>query len=139
MTFLLEENEFLKSELEAYKNELTLAREAFDRELNLYMLAHTASAQNKEPCKEYMCHECGNIYQEAGYKLVKIQVSEASTSAGIKEGCPTAPQEPVGLSIKAERETKPQTSRPALVNAAIQTEAPPQISRPVPVNVATQT
>ena len=48
-TSLLEENEFLKSELEAYKNELTMAREAFDRELNLYMLAHTASMQNKEP------------------------------------------------------------------------------------------
>ena len=62
MASLLEENEFLKSELEAYKNELIVAREAFDRELNLYMLAHTTSSQNREPCTEYMCHECGNIY-----------------------------------------------------------------------------
>ena len=63
MASLLEENEFLKSELEAYKKELIMAREAFDRELNLYMLAHIASTQNREPCREYMCHECGNIYQ----------------------------------------------------------------------------
>jgi len=45
MTSLLEENEFLKSELEAYKNELTMAREAFDRELNLYTLAHSLNAK----------------------------------------------------------------------------------------------
>ena len=84
-----------------------MAREAFDRELNLYMLAHTESAQNKEPCREYMCHECGNIYQQAGYKLVKIQVPEASTSAAIKEERPTVTQEPVGPSKNLEKETKP--------------------------------
>ena len=54
-----------------------------------------------------MCHECGNIYQQAGYKVVKIQVSEASTSAAIKEERPTATQEPVGLSKSLEKETKP--------------------------------
>ena len=42
MTSLLEENEFLKSELESYKKELTMAREAFERELNLHTLAHVA-------------------------------------------------------------------------------------------------
>ena len=121
MASLLEENQFLKSELEAYKNELVMAREAFDRESNLYMLAHIASSQNREPCREYMCHECGNIYQQAGYKVVKIQVSEASTSSAIKEECPTAPQEPVGLSINLEKETKPQISHPVLVSSATQT------------------
>lgn len=44
---LIQENEFLKLELEAYKQELIMAREAYDRELNLYTLAHAASAAEK--------------------------------------------------------------------------------------------
>ena len=112
MASLLEENEFLKSELEAYKKELIMAREAFDRELNLYMLAHTTSAQKKDPCREYMCHECGNIYQQAGYKIVKIPVPEASTSVTIKEERPTVTQEPLGSSKILEK--KPNHRYPTL-------------------------
>ena len=120
MTSLLEENEFLKSELEAYKKELTMVREAFEKELNLYTLAHAASIQNKEPCKEYMCQECGNIYQGAGYKIIEVQLSEVSKSVEIKEECPTAPQEPAGPSIKQEKHTESQ------IDPATQTELPPQ-------------
>ena len=47
MASLLQENEFLKLELEGCKKELVMAREAFDKELNLYTLAHTASMQEK--------------------------------------------------------------------------------------------
>jgi len=39
----LQENKFLKSELKVYKQELIVAREADERELNLYTLAHAAS------------------------------------------------------------------------------------------------
>jgi len=134
MTSLLEENEFLKSELEAYKKELTMAREAFERELNLYTLAHAASMQNKEPCKEYMCQECGNIYQGAGYKVIEVQLSEVSKSVEIKEECPTAPQEPVGPSIKQEKHTESQIVYPSQADPATQTESPPQS-----VSVAIQT
>jgi len=44
---ILQENECLKSELEAYKQELVMAREAYDKELNLYNLAHTSSTTEK--------------------------------------------------------------------------------------------
>jgi len=137
MTSLLEENEFLKSELDAYRNELTMAREAFEKELNLLTLAHAALMQNREPSKEYMCRECGYIYESVGYKLLEVQIPEASTSTRIEEGCPTAPQEPVGPSIKQEQESEHQTSRPLQVDAAIQTEK--TTSQPTTSNATTQT
>ena len=83
MTSLLEENEFLKSELDAYRNELTMARDAYEKELNLHTLAHAALMDNREPSKEYMCRECGYIYESVGYKLLEVQIPEASTSTGI--------------------------------------------------------
>lgn len=45
---LLQKNEFLKSELKAYKQELVIAREAYDKKLNLYTLAHVASMVEKK-------------------------------------------------------------------------------------------
>jgi hypothetical protein len=39
MADVLEENNFLKSQLEAYQQELARAREAYEKELNLYTLA----------------------------------------------------------------------------------------------------
>jgi hypothetical protein len=39
MANVLEENNFLKSQLEAYQQELARAREAYEKELNLYTLA----------------------------------------------------------------------------------------------------
>jgi hypothetical protein len=43
MESVLQENEFLKSELEAYKQELARAKEAYEKELNLYTLARTTT------------------------------------------------------------------------------------------------
>jgi len=110
---LLQENEFLKSELEAYKQELVTAREAYDKELNFYTLAHVASttekSTEKDQYKEYMCSQCNNIYHQIGYKVVEIPLpgaSPTSTSSAIKEECPTITQELVGPSkIKEERPT----------------------------------
>ena len=45
MASLLQENEFLRSELEAYKQELVMAKEDYDRELNLYTLARVAAME----------------------------------------------------------------------------------------------
>jgi hypothetical protein len=123
MTSLLEENEFLKSEIEAYKAELAMAREAFEKELNLHTLAQVASMQNREPCMEYMCKECGTIYQNAGYKVVEIPLPETITTEGIQEECPTAPQEPVGPPMmQEEEEIKPEISHPLGTDAAIPAE-----------------
>jgi len=82
-----------------------MAREAYDKELNLYTLAHTTSMVEKniekDQYKEYMCSQCGNIYHKAGYKIVEIPLpgaSPSSTSSAIKEERPTVTQEPVGPS-----------------------------------------
>ena len=34
--------------------------------------------------KELMCFECGNIYFEAGYKIVKVSVAEGPTTLSVK-------------------------------------------------------
>ena len=129
---LLQENEFLKLELEAYKKELITAREAYDRELNLYTLAHATSmaekSTEKDQYKEYTCSQCGNIYQQAGYKIVEIQLpraSPASTSFAIKEEHPIVTQEPAGPSKNFEKEAKPQVPRPTVT---VKAEDP--VSRP---------
>jgi hypothetical protein len=58
MASLLQENEFLRSELEAYKQELVMAKEAYDRELNLHTLARVAAMEEKntkdDQYREYM-------------------------------------------------------------------------------------
>ena len=88
MDFLLQENEFLKSIFEAHTREVVMAREAFNKELNFYTLAHTTSMADKhtenDPYKEYMCNQCGNIYQQAGYKIVQVPMPGASTSSKVK-------------------------------------------------------
>jgi hypothetical protein len=48
MASLLQENEFLRSELEAYKQELVMEKEAYEREINLYTLAHAAAMAKKK-------------------------------------------------------------------------------------------
>lgn len=122
MAFLQQENEFLKVEIEAYKQELTRAREAYERELNLYTLAHVASAAEnsaeKEIYEEYMCSQCGDLYAWAGYKVVETPLprpTPASTPVIIKKECPAVTQEPVGPSIIYEEEDKLKLLRPTLV------------------------
>ena len=106
MASLLQKNEFLRSELEAYKQELVMAKEAYDRELNLYTLAHVAAMAEKntkyDQYKEYMCSQCGDIYDQTGCKVVQIPMLGASSAptnfAVKKEERPTVTQEPVGPS-----------------------------------------
>jgi hypothetical protein len=43
MASVLQENEFLRSELEAYKQELVMVKEAYEKELKLYTLARIAT------------------------------------------------------------------------------------------------
>jgi hypothetical protein len=106
MASLLQENEFLRSELEAYKQELVMAKEAYGRELNLYTLACVAAMAEKntkdDQYREYMCSQCGDMYDQEGYKVVQIPMPRASpaptTFAVKKEERPTVTQEPVGPS-----------------------------------------
>jgi hypothetical protein len=80
MVDVLQENEFLKSQLEAYQQELARAREEYEKELTRYALERTAILAERTTesiCKEYMCCQCGNIYYQAGYKIVQVPVPGA--------------------------------------------------------------
>jgi hypothetical protein len=107
MADVLQENEFLKSQLETYQQELARAREEYEKELTRYALEQTTTlvAQTTESiCKEYMCCQCGNIYYQAGYKIVQVPVPGAAPTPSPFEVKPTVTQEPAG-SIKLK--TKP--------------------------------
>jgi hypothetical protein len=91
----LQENEFLKSELESYKQELVAAKEAYEKELNLYTLARTATMSEETTtenlCKEYMCCQCGDIYYQASYKVIQIPMlgaPPAPSTFAVKEEHP---------------------------------------------------
>jgi hypothetical protein len=107
MADVLEENNFLKSQLEAYQQELVRAREAYEKELSLYTLARTTNlteATTESVCKEYMCCQCGDIYHQAGYKVIQVPVPGAAPTPSpfVKEE-PAATQEPAGPSkLKTE-------------------------------------
>ena len=82
MAFVLQENEFLRFEMEAYKKELAMANKAYEKELKLYTLARIATMSEgtttENPCREYMCSQCGDIYYQAGYKVIQIPMLGAS-------------------------------------------------------------
>jgi hypothetical protein len=81
MADVLQENEFLKSQLEQYQQELTRAREAYEKEFTRYALEQTtimAERTTESICKEYMCCQCGNVYYQAGYKIVQVPVPGAA-------------------------------------------------------------
>lgn len=83
-----------------------MAKEAYNRELNLYTLAHAMAIGERntkdDEYRGYMCSQCGDIYDQACYKVVQISmlgVSPAPMSFVIKEKeWPTLTQELVGLS-----------------------------------------
>jgi hypothetical protein len=146
MASFLQENEFLRSELEAYKQELAMEKEAYEKELNLHTLARIATMSEgtttKSPCKEYMCSQCGDIYYQAGYKITQIPIPGAppapSTSA-VKEEHPVVTQEPAG---PPKIKTKPpatnvKSKTPAFVNKAIQTVPIEESSPPSQINIHT--
>jgi hypothetical protein len=139
-----------------------MAKEAYDKELNLYTLARVASMEEKntkdDQYREYMCNLCGDIYNQAGSKVVQIPMPGASPAptafAVKKEECPTITQEPVGPSkipkSKANlQEPWPTTTvkydAPFFISKVVQTlpvdeSAPPgKISTPTLVEQATQT
>jgi hypothetical protein len=115
MADVLEENEFLKSQLEAYQQELARAREAYEKELNRYALERTATLAEQTTesiCKEYMCCQCGDIYYRAGYKIVQVPVPGAAPTPSPFEAKtePAATQEPAGSTQNQTCNTR--TSRP---------------------------
>jgi hypothetical protein len=73
---------------------------------NLYTLARVVAMAEKntkdDQYRDYMCSQCGDIYNQAGYKVVQIPMPRASpapTSFAVKkEECPTVTQELVGPS-----------------------------------------
>jgi hypothetical protein len=162
MASLLQENEFLRSELEAYKNELVMEKESYDREFNLYTLARVAAMAEKntkdDQYREYVCNQCGDIYDQVGYKVVQIPMLgafPAPTNFTVKkEERPIVTQEPVGPSKIPKRKANLQepwptttikSEAPVFISKAVQTlpideSAPPgKISIPTFVEQATQT
>ena len=70
---LMKENESLKAELTSLKKELQVARQRNPNKLTLDILALTTTIMNQN--REHMCYECGNIYFQPGYKIVKVLVT----------------------------------------------------------------
>jgi hypothetical protein len=98
-----------------------------------------------------MCSQCGDIYYQAGYKVIQIPMPRASpapTNFAVKEERPVVTQEPAGPSkIKIEPwpTTIVKSEAPVFVNKVLQTLpidecAPPsQINTHTFVKQATQT
>jgi hypothetical protein len=157
MADVLQENEFLKSQLEQYQQELTRAREAYEKELTRHALERTtimAKRSTESICKEYMCCQCGNLYYQAGYKIVQVPVPGAAPTPSPFEVKPAVTQEPAGLR-KSETEpavtqepagsSKIKKEAPTVVNKAVQTlpieeiTSPSQVTLPTSREQSTQT
>jgi hypothetical protein len=151
ITDVLEENNFLKSQLEAYQQELARAKEAYEKELNSYTasrLATLAEQTTESICKEYMCCQCGDIYYRAGYKVVQVPVpgTVPPPSPFEVKTEPAATQEPAG---STKLKTKPAATQEPAGPSKIKTEpaatqepaGPSRIKKEVPtvVNKAVQT
>jgi hypothetical protein len=133
MADVLQENEFLKSQLEQYQQELTRAREAYEKELTRYALERTtimAERTTESTCKEYMCCQCGNLYYQAGYKIVQVPVPGEAPTPSPFEVKPAVTQEPAGSS-KIKKES------PTVVNKAVQTLPIEKITSPSQATLST--
>jgi hypothetical protein len=147
MASILQENEFLKSELEAYKQDLAATKEAYEKELNLYTLAHirtmSEGTTTENPCREYMCCQCGHIYNQAGYKVIQIPMPgapPAPSTFAVKEEHPAITQEPAGPSkIKIEPwpATNVKSETPSFVNKVVQTLPIDESAPPSQINTHT--
>jgi hypothetical protein len=149
MADVLKENEFLKSQLETYQQELARAKEAYEKELTRYALERTTTlaAQTTESiCKEYMCCQCGNIYYQAGYKIAQVPVPGAAPTPSPFEVKPAVTQEPAG-SIKLKTKTsvtqepagpsRIKKEAPTVVNKAVQTVPMEEVTPPSQGNLST--
>jgi hypothetical protein len=129
MADVLQENEFLKSQLETYQQELARAREEYEKELTRYALERTAILTERtieSICKEYMCCQCGNIYYQAGYKIVQVPVPGATPTPSPFEDKPAVTQEPVGL---RKSKTEPAETQELAGSSRIKKEAPTLINK----------
>jgi hypothetical protein len=142
MASVLQENEFLKSELEAYKQELARAKEAYEKELNLYTLARIATLSEETTeslCKEYMCCQCGDIYYQAGYKVIQVPVPGAAPTPSpfvVKEE-PAETQEPAGPPKLKTEPCIATKEAPTFVNKAVQTMPMEEFTPPNQINLST--
>jgi hypothetical protein len=131
MADVLQENEFLKSQLEQYQQELTRAREAYENELTRYALERTTimvERTTESVCKEYMCCQCGNVYYQAGYKIVQVLVPGAVPTPSPFEVKPVVTQEPAG---STKLKTKPAVTQEPAGSSRIKKEAPTVINKAV--------
>ena len=106
---LQEEIEFLKSQIQDYQEEIIRVKEAYQNEYNLHILARVASAIEKSQYNEYMCSECGELYTQAGYKIVQVPMTTTSSQLSpvmIKTEQPAATQEPAGSPKAVQEETE---------------------------------
>ena len=79
---LIIEDESLKEELNTLKDKLETARQKNLEGITLDILALTKSIMDRN--KELMFFECGNIYFEAGYKVVKVSVAGGPANLSVK-------------------------------------------------------
>jgi hypothetical protein len=79
---LITENDNLKAELKTLKQEVVVARQKNPDGITLDVLALTKSIMGRN--KEIMCFECGNIYYEEGYEVVKVLVTTGPTTVLVK-------------------------------------------------------
>jgi hypothetical protein len=119
ITELLKENDSLKAELASLKEELQVARQKNPEGIALDILSLTKAVMDQN--RELMCSECGNIYFQAGYKVVKVPVTgqpEEPVNLSVKtEYDLTAPQEPV-------RQRRSQRNRVVVGSPVAQTQEP---------------
>ena len=131
MADVLQENEFLKSQLEQYQQELTRARDAYEKELTRYALERTAIMEERTTesiCKEYMCCQCGNVYYQAGYKIVQVPVPGAVPTPSPFEVKPVVTQEPAG---PRKSNTEPAVTQEPAGSSKIKKEAPTVVNKAV--------
>jgi len=123
---LQEEIEFLKSQIQDYQDEIIRVKEVYQNEYNLHMLARVASAAEKSK-SEYMCSECGELFTNAGYKIIAVPITGVipePSAIVVKAEEPAVTQEPAGPSKIAEAERQP--PQPAAVIVEIEQPAATQ-------------
>jgi hypothetical protein len=100
-------------------------------ELTWYALERTtilADRTTESICKEYMCCQCGNVYYQAGYKIVQVPVPGAAPTPSPFEFKPAVTQEPAGL---RKSKTEPAVTQEPAGSSRIKKEAPTVVNKVV--------
>jgi hypothetical protein len=94
---LRKENDHLKAQLDSLTKDLQVAQQRNSGNSTLGILAQATTVMKEN--EEHMCYQCGDIYFQAGYKIVKVPMNgqaEEPTNFSVKTECDlTVPQEPV--------------------------------------------